>query len=61
MKPLVSSGIRGLGTTQPDEALKVEGLEKPVWSWNEWDPLKEVIVGKVDGIRVPMLEPCIKV
>ena len=61
LSPLASSGIRGLSSTQPGEALKVEGVEKPVWSWNEWDPLKEVIVGKVDGIRVPRLEPCIKV
>lgn len=25
----------------------------PVWSWNEWDPLEEVIVGRVEGATVP--------
>lgn len=27
--------------------------DSPVWSWNEWDPLEEVIVGRVDGAIVP--------
>lgn len=27
--------------------------ESPVWSWNEWDPLEEVIVGRVEGAIVP--------
>jgi glycine amidinotransferase len=26
---------------------------KPVNSWNEWDPLEEVIVGRVDGAVIP--------
>ena len=25
----------------------------PVNSWNEWDPLEEVIVGRLDGAVVP--------
>ena len=25
----------------------------PVWSWNEWDPLEEIIVGWVEGATVP--------
>jgi N-dimethylarginine dimethylaminohydrolase len=27
-----------------------------VWSWNEWDPLKSVIVGRAEGARVPMAD-----
>ncbi|CAH1789414.1 unnamed protein product, partial [Owenia fusiformis] len=29
------------------------GKRGPVWSWNEWDPLEEVIVGNVNGATVP--------
>nr|XP_002733397.2 PREDICTED: glycine amidinotransferase, mitochondrial-like [Saccoglossus kowalevskii] len=28
-------------------------LRSPVWSCNEWDPLEEVIVGRVEGAHVP--------
>lgn len=28
----------------------------PVWSCNEWDPLEEVIVGRVEGAIVPSLD-----
>ena len=34
------------GGTQP-EALPA------VWSWNEWDPLEEVIVGRLEGATIP--------
>ena len=33
----------------------------PVWSCNEWDPLKEVVVGRAEGQRVPLLSPDLKV
>ena len=26
-------------------------------SWNEWDPLKHVIVGRADGTCIPAPEP----
>lgn len=29
------------------------GVEQAVWSCNEWDPLREVVVGVVDGATVP--------
>lgn len=29
----------------------------PVWSWNEWDPLREVIVGTARGAAEPAYEP----
>ena len=29
-------------------------------SWNEWDPLKHVIVGKVDNANVPPMEPALE-
>ena len=28
-------------------------------SWNEWDPLRHVIVGRADGSRVQPLEPAV--
>ena len=28
-------------------------------SWNEWDPLKHVIVGKADGCCIPAPEPAL--
>ena len=28
-------------------------------SWNEWDPLKHVIVGKADGTCIPAPEPAV--
>jgi len=33
----------------------------PVSSYNEWDPLEEIIVGRAEGQRVPFLYPDIKV
>lgn len=34
--------------------------ECPVWSCNEWDPLEEVIVGRVEGATVPRLTAEVK-
>ena len=28
-------------------------------SWNEWDPLKHVIVGVADGVHIPPPEPAL--
>ena len=28
-------------------------------SWNEWDPLKHVIVGRADGVCIPAPEPAL--
>ena len=25
----------------------------PVQTWNEWDPLEEVVVGRIDGAAIP--------
>ncbi len=33
--------------------------KKIVNSWNEWDPLKHVIVGKADGTCIPAPEPAL--
>ena len=30
-----------------------------VSSWNEWDPLKHVIVGKADNCHIPSPEPAL--
>ena len=32
-------------------------MPKVVNCWNEWDPLKRVIVGKPEGTNVPAPEP----
>ncbi|TGZ67829.1 hypothetical protein CRM22_004573 [Opisthorchis felineus] len=32
----------------------------PVWSWNEWDPLEEIIVGTPEGAVVPRPLPEVK-
>ena len=32
-------------------------MTKIVNSWNEWDPLKHVIVGKADNCCIPPAEP----
>ena len=29
-------------------------------SWNEWDPLKHVIVGTVENSNVPPMEPALE-
>ena len=28
-------------------------------SWNEWDPLKHVIVGRVENSNIPPIEPAL--
>ena len=33
----------------------------PVHSYNEWDPLEEIIVGRAAGQRVPFLHPDLQV
>ncbi|MGF6871696.1 hypothetical protein OKW35_001154 [Paraburkholderia sp. MM5477-R1] len=38
------------GPLPPD---RTPGSGKPVNSWNEWDPLEEVIVGRLDGAVIP--------
>jgi glycine amidinotransferase len=38
-----------------------DGVNFPeVNSYNEWDPLEEIIVGRVDGASVPTLQPEVK-
>ena len=36
-------------------------IPSPVSSYNEWDPLEEIIVGTAEGMRVPFLHPNLKV
>jgi hypothetical protein len=31
-----------------------------VSSWNEWDPLKHVIVGRADGTQIQAPEPAVR-
>ena len=43
------------------EALSVGGMimSTIVNSWNEWDPLKHVIVGRADDCHIPPEEPAL--
>jgi glycine amidinotransferase len=34
--------------------------ETVVNSWNEWDPLKHVIVGRADGTQIQAPEPAVQ-
>ena len=34
-------------------------MKTVVNSWNEWDPLKHVIVGRADGCCIPSSEPAV--
>ena len=35
-------------------------MKTVVNSWNEWDPLKHVIVGKADNCHIPPEEPALE-
>ncbi len=37
----------------------MENNKFKVSSWNEWDPLKHVIVGKADNCHIPPPEPAL--
>jgi glycine amidinotransferase len=43
--------------TEPPEANA--GSRCPVGSWNEWDPLEEVIVGRIEGAAIPPNHPVV--
>ena len=43
------------------DALAHANPNSPVWAWNEWDPLEEVIVGRVEGSTVPPFTVEVKV
>ncbi|CAL9617557.1 Inosamine-phosphate amidinotransferase 1 [Streptomyces sp. enrichment culture] len=40
-------------------AVQAEPLVSPVGSHNEWDPLEEIIVGRLDGVRIPSRHPVV--
>ncbi|WP_176741912.1 amidinotransferase [Streptomyces sp. Cmuel-A718b] len=49
-------------TTEKNENRTVEGAEvpsSPVSSHNEWDPLEEVLVGRLDGATTPSRHPVV--
>jgi glycine amidinotransferase len=45
------SATAGTPTQLPEEALSSDSC--PVHSHNEWDPLEEVIVGRLEGATIP--------
>ncbi len=59
--PLQSPSVRPLSAGQPGLATEAVGDEAPVCSYNEWDPLEEVIVGRAAGHRVPGLHAQLQV
>ncbi|MDJ1133131.1 amidinotransferase [Streptomyces iconiensis] len=47
-------------SASPDEkANAAEPLVSPVNSHNEWDPLEEILVGRLDGARIPSHHPVV--
>ncbi len=36
-----------------------ESLGSPVRSHNEWDPLEEIVVGRLDGATIPASHPVV--
>ncbi len=48
-------------TGEEAEALRHANPDSPVWSWNEWDPLEEIIVGRAEGATVPKFTMEVKV
>ena len=67
------NGVRALSTKPEARRVQVEQTEdehialrhanpnSPVWSWNEWDTLEEVIVGRPEGAIVPPFTVEVKV
>ena len=65
------TGVRGRATRAHTRAIVEEenhylteahaNQESPVWAWNEWDTLEEVIVGRVEGATVPPFTVEVKV
>nr|XP_039273360.1 glycine amidinotransferase, mitochondrial-like isoform X2 [Styela clava] len=54
-----SNQVRAI-STNPALNLKEDSEECPVSSYNEWDPLEEIIVGRAEGLTVPNLTVDIK-
>lgn len=47
------------GIVQTAGELIPDTARPPVWSHNEWDPLEEVIVGRLDGAVIPSAHPVV--
>lgn len=45
--------VSAVESSTPDNLNQASASECPVGSWNEWDPLEEVIVGRIDGAVIP--------
>src|SRR3982750_4137509 len=51
--PLEAMGRDGSQAPRP------ERRASPVMAWNEWDPLEEVIVGRLEGATIPSNHPAV--
>ncbi|XP_068169745.1 glycine amidinotransferase, mitochondrial-like [Antennarius striatus] len=52
---LSTSGSRVQGKVVEDQVTETKEQDCPVCSYNEWDPLEEVIVGRAENCHVPPL------
>jgi glycine amidinotransferase len=50
---MTNVGVRDNRPALETHVSDTPGLTSPVCSYNEWDPLEEVIVGRVDGAMLP--------
>ncbi|ELT92098.1 hypothetical protein CAPTEDRAFT_168386 [Capitella teleta] len=56
----VSTLVRGASSSQRCISSNSISQDVPVLSWNEWDPLEEIVVGRAEGQRIPFLHPDLK-
>jgi glycine amidinotransferase len=57
--PDVGCGLHVMSKPSPTTDNAAEPLVSPVNSHNEWDPLEEVIVGRLDGATIPSNHPAV--
>ena len=50
---LWSGSVRSRTTRAAEAKEDAAPAASPVWACNEWDPLEEVIVGRVEGATIP--------
>lgn len=55
--PRVGSALRVMSALSATIDNRAEPLVSPVNSHNEWDPLEEIIAGRLDGATIPSKHP----
>ncbi len=59
MMPPVSSPTAALTPASSEDAVTEPEKKCPVNSWNEWDPLEEIVVGRLEGATIPPAHPIV--